>query len=770
MAVLRERAARLAVRRDVPKATAAAARRFLAGSSRPPLPLSDSLPPLRGVVPPSAAALADCPRRRLSARLAAWRSAGASSHVLTALRDGLRLPWSAAQPLPFNLGQSLRGLTEEQAAFSVKEVQRLFDVGACEPATSNQFVYKAFLVPKKVEPGAPKKWRLVVDFRWVNSYLRRQCCRYETMKRLHHLARPQDWMFSFDIQDGFYAIGVHPADRKYLTMDLAGVGLVQFSALPMGLSCSPFVFTKFMRVFVQACRAPLATLQSTTSTPPSSSACAPGPPAGAPCATPWRAPSLSSRRFLQRAPGLAWSGSAPPPAPCSAPRTLADLLPQWRAVMQKGLRVLPYMDDLLFLTASRAEALAARGYVTALLELLGWLRNPTKGCWEPTQRLSPHLGLGVDSVQGVFFIPPERRDKLQSLALAVLGRAGRNAGLVPLRLLQQFCGTAQSLYLALPPARFMLRSLHDALASVRPWEAQVRLSSAARTDLRWFAAVPERWTARALFRRAETAVLHCDASQLAWSGTLNERLPAKGFWRPHQQPEHITSKELRAVFFTVQSFLPQLQGRRVRLWEDNQAVVAILASWTSRAPLLMRTLRKLWWLMDTNNISLRAEYIRSAANVWADALSREDDPGDWRLDSRAFSLLESAWGPHTVDRFATANNSQLLVYNSKWADPLSAGVDCFAQADWERHNNYCCPPPEELDRLAHLLATRPGISATVVAPRWPAQSWFQVLQECCTEQRPLPEGLRFCPGSLGGSPAGWMAWPLVAFRLEARAS
>jgi hypothetical protein len=44
---------------------------------------------------------------------------------------------------------------------------------------------------------------------------------------------------------------------------------------------------------------------------------------------------------------------------------------------------------------------------------------------------------------------------------------------------------------------------------------------------------------------------------------------------------------------------------------------------------MMDELRKLWELIDTNNINIRARYIRSAANVWADKLSRETDRDDW---------------------------------------------------------------------------------------------------------------------------------------------
>jgi hypothetical protein len=40
---------------------------------------------------------------------------------------------------------------------------------------------------------------------------------------------------------------------------------------------------------------------------------------------------------------------------------------------------------------------------------------------------------------------------------------------------------------------------------------------------------------------------------------------------------------------------------------------------------MMTELRRLWYLLDTNDIYIRPSYIRSAANIWGDTLSREQD-------------------------------------------------------------------------------------------------------------------------------------------------
>jgi hypothetical protein len=56
---------------------------------------------------------------------------------------------------------------------------------------------------------------------------------------------------------------------------------------------------------------------------------------------------------------------------------------------------------------------------------------------------------------------------------------------------------------------------------------------------------------------------------------------------------------------------------------------------------MMDELRKLWELIDTNNISIRARCIRSAANVWADRLSLETNRDDWQLNPRIFTYMNS---------------------------------------------------------------------------------------------------------------------------------
>jgi hypothetical protein len=75
--------------------------------------------------------------------------------------------------------------------------------------------------------------------------------------------------------------------------------------------------------------------------------------------------------------------------------------------------------------------------------------------------------------------------------------------------------------------------------------------------------------------------------------------------------------------------------------------------------MMMDELRRLWCLLDTNIIDLRARYIRSAANAWADKLSRHLDIDDWKFDFVLFVELDARFGKHFFDRFASAVNTLL---------------------------------------------------------------------------------------------------------------
>jgi hypothetical protein len=108
----------------------------------------------------------------------------------------------------------------------------------------------------------------------------------------------------------------------------------------------------------------------------------------------------------------------------------------------------------------------------------------------------------------------------------------------------------------------------------------------------------------------------------------------------------------------------------------------------------MCELRKLLLLIDTYDIKIRTRYIQSAANVWADSLSRVTENSDWQLAPMKFKHFDKLWGLHTVDRFASFANKQTPRYNARWRDGTAEAVDSLhlRDAEWKREENWCNPP------------------------------------------------------------------------------
>lgn len=641
---------------------------------------------------------------RLGLCASRWKALGAPSRVVSWLKHGVEIEWLGGRPPPPFCKRPLPYTASQQQWWQHTEFPRFAKLGVMSELPARpDFCSNAFCVPK----GA--SWRLVINLSHVNKFNRAYKCRFETLKFLQRYDLKGAFALKADMADAFYQVPMHAQSVKYFCFDFAG-RYYQINCLPFGWNNSPYVFTKVARPFVAHLRAPHHT----------------------------RVP-----------PGCMY------PLPPS----------EWLA--RYGCRVLPYLDDFLFVFPDRDTAAAGADWIRSLMYWLGFTPHPTKSIWEPVQQLE-HLGLTVDLAAGTFSVPPAKLARLTRMARDIAVSAKLRRRLVPKRELASFCGFAQSVRLAVMPANLFLRSLYDACASVSGWRGDVRLSRQAFRDLEWWASIPARHLSSPIALRPATVELFVDASEVGWGAVLPDLQDspdgvARGSWSLAEQRMHINQKEMRAVQLALRSFAPVVRDRVVRVHEDNTVTQSILGRFASRSHVLMAEYRRLWALLDELHVQLQVVRVASAHNL-ADAPSRAIDRSDYRLDPSVFAALNVLWGPYTIDLFASDTNTQLPLFFSLHRCPGSSGVNALLQP-WQG-NGFALPPFETNILLQVVQKIREErATVTLVVPCWPSQPWYHELMLLATDTLPLPQ-VTFSLGSAGSAQHMPKAsWPIMAVRV-----
>ena len=77
------------------------------------------------------------------------------------------------------------------------------------------------------------------------------------------------------------------------------------------------------------------------------------------------------------------------------------------------------------------------------------------------------------------------------------------------------------------------------------------------------------------------------------------------------------------------------------------------------------------------SIKLEIEWIPRSDNEVADYISKTRDFDNWKVHPAIFQCLDRAWGPFTVDCFASDYNCQLERFHSRYCVPNMEAVETF---------------------------------------------------------------------------------------------
>ena len=289
-------------------------------------------------------------------------------------------------------------------------------------------------------------------------------------------------------------------------------------------------------------------------------------------------------------------------------------------------------------------------------------------------------------------------------------------------------------------ANVMTKYLHYCIESRTGWDAVVTISPQARKELEFWRDNLDNMNVSKLDIRKECSkIVYSDASSTGFGGYTVDAAEQSvhGMWASSDAQKSSTWRELKAVDIVLKSMISKLSCRRTKWFTDNQAVARIAASGSMKEELQEIAL-SICRTCLANNIHIDMEWIPRTQNERADHLSKIVDQDDWGVSNHIFRLLDTLWGPHSIDRFASYYNKKISRFNSRFWNPGCEAVDAFT-VDWKVENNWVVPPIALIPRvLKHMENTK--AVGTLICPCWfSAPFWPMLFPDGCNPIRAVLE-------------------------------
>ena len=375
------------------------------------------------------------------------------------------------------------------------------------------------------------------------------------------------------------------------------------------------------------------------------------------------------------------------------------------------MKAIVYLDDGIVAVKGWEEALAESARVKQDIEDAGFIINIEKSVWKPSHTLE-WLGFKVDLSVGEFSVPSPKIDALKRKLLET-----QKMKCVPARQLASLIGKIMSMSLALGPvARLMTCNLYAVLNCRLAWCHKLTSSDEASQKIDFWLREITNYNGLHIWPKPSAVrVAYSDASATGYGGYIVEHgnLVVNSEWSADEAQLSSTWRELRAVRMVLES---KLKHERVHWFTDNQNVVRIVQFGCGKSNLQGEALG-IFSVCVQGNIRLEPEWIPREKNELADYYSRMVDHDDWMLNPSIFTWLDAIWGPHTIDRFTNAMNTQTQRFNSRFWCPGSGTVDAFT-CSWAGEKNWWCPPVYLVPRVVRHAQSTKAYGTLIIIPQW----------------------------------------------------
>ena len=198
-------------------------------------------------------------------------------------------------------------------------------------------------------------------------------------------------------------------------------------------------------------------------------------------------------------------------------------------------------------------------------------------------------------------------------------------------------------------------------------------------------------------------ILTSDASGSWGCGAFWDKSWFQYQWSSHTIDFRITIKELLPIVIATATWGPQWSKKSILCQCDNEAVVCIINSGTSRDPMVMSLMWCLHFIVAKFNLLISAAHLPGAANSLADSLSH---------DNLSFFL----------SNYPQANRNPSIIQPAL-LDLLVYSKPDWTSQSWTKMFNFIFNPPSPAAQCAHTLpataATQTSVHAVESEPTPP---------------------------------------------------
>ena len=606
----------------------------------------------------------------------------ANAWVLDVIKHGYSLPFtSPPQPsLTKNNASARRNMD-----FVRQEVHQLHAAGIVEFVDSPPFIVS----PLTVASNSANKLRLCLDVsRSVNQFLSLPKVVLADLKAALQITDPQDWQAVYDLSSAYFHIKIWEGHVKYLGAAFenpdGSIQYFRYLFLAFGISSAVHVMTKIMK-------------------------------------------------------------------PISA------------YFAQSGIKHTIYLDDGRVVAATRLLAQSHLTFVYNTLRAAGWTIALHKSdTIDSVSQIKNYLGFSINTDSMRVFLQPQKEKDLVEIVKSLISFSLKK---VKTKFLAKVLGKmiSNSPALGSIPLIFARQGYFHLEKTVEEhgWSSKILITEEISTSMKAFLSTYKEYDGHPILHSSSSIsllsligppdnyfanrfiplhipdlpheVLVSDASNVAVCA-YSFKAQKDFFFIVQLSPKECLlssgHRELLAVKYALlarQSSSPPSPSWTNVFWlTDSENLVVFLTKGSSKAPIQSDILVVLKIAKDLNLNLLPIHLKREDPRIKiADAGSRIRDSDDWSIDQHCFDMLNSLFGPFSIDIFADSSNAKTEKFFSDFICPGTMGVDAFAHS-WDGQQAWICPPVSKIIKtLRHLSKSK--LSGILIVPNWKTADFWPIL-------------------------------------------